>query len=187
LATVKTKRTVGIGDEAVKAKTGRTWEEWCKTLDRAGCMKMDHKSIAKYVYENFPGVGGWWSQMVAVGYEQARGLRRAHETATGFAVSVSRTIGAPVAKVYGTWKDKKQRAAWLAKPDFTVRKATANKSMRITWVDGRSSLEVNFYSKGAGKSQIVVQHTKLASEPAVRRMRTFWSRELDKLKASLGR
>lgn len=187
MATLNKNRTAGIGDAAVKARTGKTWEQWCKALDRAGCKKMDHKSIAKYVYDHFPGIGGWWSQMVTVGYEQARGLRRAHETARGFAVSVSRTIDAPVSKLYGTWKDKKQRAAWLAKPDFTVRKATMNKAMRITWVDGQTSLEVNFYSKGAAKSQVVVQHTKLASEAAVKRMRTFWSRELDKLKASLGR
>ena len=43
----------------------------------------------------------------------------------------------------------------------TIRKATPKKSLRVTWGDGRTSLNVSFQAKGAGKSQVVVQHVKL--------------------------
>ena len=66
-----------------------------------------------------------------------------------------------------------------------VRKATPNKSLRITWDAGKSSLEVNFYSKGAGKSQVVVQHSRLAGAKAVQRSKTFWGARLAALKTYL--
>ena len=38
-----TNKTAGISDEAVAAKTGKTWAEWIAVLDSAGAGKMDHK------------------------------------------------------------------------------------------------------------------------------------------------
>ena len=43
---------------------------------------------------------------------------------------------------------------------MTVRKATLDKSIRVTWNDGRSSVEVYFWIKGTDKSQVAVQHSK---------------------------
>lgn len=41
----------GIGDEAVKAKTGRTWHEWMDTLDKAGGRTRSHQQIAALLSE----------------------------------------------------------------------------------------------------------------------------------------
>ncbi len=84
-------KVAGIGDAAVQAKTGKTWAQWCQVLDRAGARKMNHTAIATYLYDEL-GVPGWWCQMVAVGYEQARGLREKHQTPTGYEISVSKTL-----------------------------------------------------------------------------------------------
>jgi hypothetical protein len=62
---------------------------------------------------------------------------------------------------------------------LTVRKATANKSIRIAWQDD-TSVDVYFYSKGSAKSQVAVQHNKLQNSAQVERMRSKW-------KAALGR
>ncbi len=43
------KKTAGISDEAVRAKTGKTWAEWMRVIDRACGQKMDHKSIAQFL------------------------------------------------------------------------------------------------------------------------------------------
>ena len=43
----RTKQKPGIGDEAVRAKTGRDWAEWLAVLDAAGAAKMTHKEISR--------------------------------------------------------------------------------------------------------------------------------------------
>lgn len=173
-----------MSDEAVKAKTGKDWKEWFSILDKAGAKKMTHQEIATYLY-NKQNVGPWWTQMVAVTYEQQRGLREKHERPEGFQISVSRTVNAPLAKLFKSFANAKARKAWLAEEGLVVRKATANKSMRVTWVDGKTSLEVNFYSKGDNKSQVVVQHRKLPDARFSARMKTYWSKALDRLRTSL--
>lgn len=173
----------GIGSDAVAAKTGKTWAEWFKILDNVGAKKMTHKEIVAFLVDHHA-VGPWWQQMITVGYEQERGLRQKHETASGFSASISRTIHVPLRKLYGAW-DSKSRGRWLTRETLTVRKATANKSMRITCGNDGSNIEVNFYAKGPGKSQVVVQQNKLAKADDVRKAKAFWSKSLDNLKELL--
>src|ERR1700752_4374658 len=71
-------RYAGVGSDAVLRATGKAWDEWLKLLDRAGAKKMPHKDIALMLSRQFK-VPDWWSQMVTVGYEQARGLRKAYQ------------------------------------------------------------------------------------------------------------
>jgi len=128
------------------------------------------------------GVRSWWQQMVAVTYEQARGLREIGEKPSGFEISVSRTIAAPVNKAFKAWDDKKTRKQWLP-DDLTVRKSTTNKTLRINWPDG-TDLVVGLYPKGE-KCQVVAQHAKLKDAKAGTKMKKFWSEALDRLKESL--
>jgi len=88
-----------ISDEAVTEKTGKSWDEWFDILDTAGAQLMTHKQIVAYLVEKH-GNSSWWQQMVTVTYEQARGLRRKHEMPSGYQISRSRTIAAPVEYVF---------------------------------------------------------------------------------------
>jgi hypothetical protein len=180
----KEQRLGGIGDAAVEKRTGKTWAQWLKLLDKAGAKKLTHAEIAAYLNKKC-GLSSWWSQMVTVGYEQARGRRVKYQTATGFQSSVSKTVAVPLKELYEAWEDSSARAAWLGKERMNIRKATARKSMRITWSDGATSLEVNFYSKSARRSQVVVQHTKLESAKAVEQSKSFWAHALGRLKTQL--
>jgi Activator of Hsp90 ATPase homolog 1-like protein len=175
------KKTAGISDHAVQTKTGKTWAEWCAVLDKAGAAKWPHKQIAAYLHEEL-GVSGWWSQMVTVGYEQARGLREKHQVSGGFQISRSKTLAASVSAAFKAWQDTKQRKRWLADPDFTIRKATADRNIRATWIDGRTNVEVYFDPKGKDKCQVVVQHNKLPDAKAGERMKKYWCEQLDALK-----
>ena len=177
-------KTAGISSDAVAKATGKTWEEWHKLLDADGCKKMTHKEIVAVVGKKHK-VGPWWQQMVTVGYEQARGLRVMHETTRGFSVSRSKTLPFAVAVVYAAWNDKRQRAQWLADPDFTIRRATEHRSLCITWIDGKTNVDVMFYDKGNSKCQVTVQHDKLASNKEAARMKVYWGEQLDKLKTVL--
>ena len=170
-----------MSDEAVKAKTGKTWKDWFAILDKAGASKLSHQEIVKYLNTR-QGVGPWWQQMVTVTYEQARGLREKHQKPEGYQISVSRTIKTPLAKLFKSFANEKARKAWLPEDGLTTRKATANKSIRITWNDGKSSLEISFYSKSDDKSQVVVQHSKLPNAKASAKMKAYWTKALDRLR-----
>jgi uncharacterized protein YndB with AHSA1/START domain len=123
--------------------------------------------------------------MVAVNYEQQRGLRDHHQKPKGYEISVSRTVGASLNKLYKRVADEKSRTEWLAAAGLLVRKATPNKSLRLTWKDGKTSLEIAFVAKGDDKSQIVVQHSKLPDAKAATRMKAYWAKTLDRLRESL--
>jgi hypothetical protein len=185
MATKATKGTAPrMSDEAVKAKTGKTWKEWFTILDKAGGKKMNHQEIVQYLNSEH-GVGPWWRQMVTASYEQARGMRDVHQKPAGYEISVSRTVNVPISMLYHAFANDKARKAWLAEDGFAVRKATANKLMRATWNDVKTSLEISFLSKGEDKSQVVVQHSKLPNAKAASTMKTYWSKALDRLRDSL--
>ena len=174
----------GISDGAVRKATGKSWAEWCRILDKAGAKKMSHKEIARHLYEK-ESMPPWWGQMVTVGYERVRGLREMHQKPDGYSVSASRTVAVPVSRLYAAWADAKRRATWLKDSQFTVRKATKPKSMRVTWLDGKTNVDINFLAKGATRSSVAVEHSKLASAREVARIRTYWGRQLDQLKKLL--
>ncbi|HKO41810.1 MAG TPA: hypothetical protein VJU84_00850 [Pyrinomonadaceae bacterium] len=173
-----------MSDQAVKAKTSKTWKEWFAILDRAGAKKMTHQEIANYLHTKHS-VPPWWTQMVTVTYEQQSGLRDKHQRPDGYQISVSRTINVPITKLYKSMANEKTRNAWLDEEDLVVRKSTPNKSMRVTWSDGKQSLEFNFYPKGDNKSQIVVQHSKISDAKNAAKLKTYWSAALDRLRQSL--
>jgi uncharacterized protein YndB with AHSA1/START domain len=171
-----------ISDAAVHAKTGKVWQEWFAILDAAGCKKMDHKQIVACLADY--AIGGWWRQMVTVTYEQARGLRVKHQQADGFTANVSRTFAVPLPDLFAAWHEAKTRRRWLDAA-LTIRKATAPKSLRITWTDGSSNVEVNLTAKGDQKSQAAVQHGKLKNAHEVTKMKQFWKEALDRLQELL--
>lgn len=172
----------GVGDAAVKKATGKGWSEWLSALDAAGAAKLSHAEIAELVHSRFK-VEDWWAQMVAVGYEQARGLRQKHQKADGFSASASKTMNGPVARAFKAWTDASLRSRWLSESGLEITKATPSKSVRIRWSDGKTRVEVNLYDKGPAKCMVAVQHNKLATAADVARRKAFWSRALDALKA----
>jgi hypothetical protein len=173
-----------MSDAAVSAKTGKVWKEWFAILDKAGAKKMSHQEIVQ-VLNSQHAVGPWWGQMVTATYEQARGLRARHEKPAGFEISVSRSLNVPVSAVYKAFATEKARTQWLDENSWTVRTAKSNQTMRVTWKDGKSSLDIAFYPKDVNKSQVVVQHGKLSDAKSAARMKTFWSAALDRLREVL--
>ncbi|MGE3334693.1 MAG: hypothetical protein AB7I36_13690 [Rhodospirillaceae bacterium] len=184
-AAPKTKRksaSAAMSDAAVKAKTGRTWSQWFTLLDKAGAAKMTHKAIAELIATRHK-IPGWWAQMVTVGYERARGLRKMNETLTGFRTSVSRTLDAGVDAAFDAWDNAKTRAAFLKEAvDFSTR--NPGKNLRFTWKVGR--VEVRFVVKGPKKTQVTVDHEGLASAADVGKVKAQWSAALNKLGDKLG-
>lgn len=179
-------RASRMSDEAVRAKTGKTWPEWFAILDAASAAKMTHQEIVAYLHTKH-GVGPWWQQMVTVTYEQARGLRAKHQTSSGYQISCTKTVAASAADVFAAWQDPRARGRWLKETGLVIRTATPAKSLRITWGDGKTNLEVNLYPKGEDRCQVSVQHNKLADADAAERMKAYWGDALDRLQRQLER
>ena len=184
MATKKQNPAPRMSDDAVKAKTGKTWKQWFALLNQSGGKKMSHQEIVKCLASEH-NVGPWWQQMIAVTYEQQSGLRKAHQRPDGFQISVSRTLNAPLRLAYQEFANAKRRAAWLEEDDLAIRTATPNKSLRVTWKDGKTSLEIAFVQKAANKSQVVVQHSKLPDAKAAAKMKTYWRAKLNRLQTAL--
>lgn len=169
-----------ISDEAVKAKTGKFRKEWLSLLDSIEAYKMSHKDIARYLYEKYQ-ISSWWSQMVTVMYEKEKGLRDKHERPDGYSISVSKVVPVPINILFNFWNDNNRLNQWLVQDNITVGSRHLNKNIHMTWIDGKTIVDVNFYDKGQNKSQVVVQHNKLSSLGESEKMKMYWKGRLELL------
>jgi len=175
-----TRPTDGISDDAVAKRTGKRWGEWYALLDGDGAAAMSHREIARHLAERHA-LSPWWSQMVTVAYERARGRRQVHEKAGGFSASVSRTVPFAARAVYEAWADETRRRRWLDEPRLTLRTATPPRSLRLGWGDDGSVVVVSFTARSAAKCQLVVQHDRLPDAAAVARMKAYWAAAIARL------
>ena len=172
-----------MSDDAVLAKTGRTWEQWYSAINEAGGKTMDHKAIVAWLEEHYA-LTPWWQQMVAVTYEQAMGLRDRHEKPDGYEIGVSKTFLAPINNVFACWAEARIRKQWLS-GGMQISTSTKDRSLHASWNSG-GRITVNFYEKGAMKSQVQVQHRKLPDAGAAASYKVFWKEQLHALAAFLG-
>jgi hypothetical protein len=173
----------GMKDDAVAKKTGRTWAEWVRVLDAAHAAEKPHREIAEYV--SSLGTPDWWSQTVTVGYERIRGLRERGQRRDGaYEANKSRTFNVPIETLFDAFANSRKRNRWLP-VKVKVRTSIPQKSMRITW-DDDTSIQLYFLSKGASKSSVAVQHTKLQDRAAVEATKKAWAEHLERLGEFLG-
>lgn len=170
----------GMSDATIKERTGCTWERWVYALDRLGAGTMSHRDIAELVSKKYK-VSGWWSQTVTVGYERIKGLRARGQRRDGtYEANKSRTFAVPVETLYDAWASAASRGQWLAEPQITLRTKSAAKYVRFGWRDGQVVV-VGFTPKGAGRSAVAVQHTKVADRETADRLKQYWEERLDAL------
>ena len=175
---------LSVGNEALRQATGRTWAQWFAALDAEGARSLPHSDILRLVFQRFrlnPG----WSQTVTVGYEQTHGLRGKQEQAEGYSASASKTLAAAPERVYAAWNADAERGRWLGM-NLKVRSATPPKSIRLNWSDPISQIVVTLNPRGAGKTQVAVEHSRLKDRAESARMRTFWASALERLGAAVG-
>ena len=169
----------GMSDDAVQAKTSRTWKQWVAELDRVGARSLAHRDIARKLHEDFD-VPVWWAQMVTVGYERITGLReKGQRRGGGYDVSKSKTYPVPIGELFAAF-GAGPRKRWLTDAKLTLRKATPRKSMRFACDDG-TRIEMNFWSKGERKSQVQLQQGRLPDRAGADRLRSRWTVRLEAL------
>jgi uncharacterized protein YndB with AHSA1/START domain len=122
--------------------------------------------------------------MVTVGYERIKGLRDVGQRRSDgtYEANKSKTFPVPVASLYAAFENPDLRRRWLPGVDLTVRTASPEKSTRLTWPDD-THVDLAFAAKGDAKSQLAVQHRKLAGKADVEARKAYWAERL----AALGR
>ena len=112
---------------------------------------------------------------------------RPGEHADGFAITATRTIGAPVGRLFEAFDDEAARERWLPGADLHVRTATAPKSARYDWEDGSTRVIVGFDDLGESKSRVALSHERLPDAETAEEMKSWWRERLAALKAQLER
>jgi hypothetical protein len=169
-------RLAGVSNEAVKAKTGCAWDKWVFVLDRYGAAEMRHRDIAQLVRDKYK-VPDWWAQTVTVGYERIRGLRAIGQRLDGaYEASKSKTVAAPVRRLYRAFRDARLRRKWLDVA-VAVRTAHPDKAVRFSLDDG-TIVQAYFTPKGRAKTAVAIQHMKLKDKATAERYKAFWAEKL---------
>lgn len=176
-----------ITDALVRALTGKPMETWFLLLDEQGAPEMKHADIFALAgnIKGLESLGEWNRNLLTTTYEWNRGLKQRGEKKDGFEISVSKTFQAPVLLLYQSWTDEMLREKWLPGKKIMIRKATENKSLRITWEEDSTSVSVELYIKAAGKTQMVVQHMKITGAEQADARKQYWSERLEVLKRFL--
>jgi hypothetical protein len=172
-------------DATIHNATGRDWAGWVAVLDAHDARSMKHGVITRLLSETYS-LPGWWTQMVAVGYERIRGLRAIGQRLDGtFEAVKSKTMSVSATKLYDAWAKAPMRRKWLDAPGLRVTTATRPRSLRIRMDDG-TIVAVFIESKGRTKSTVHVQHTKVRDRATVSRLRELWGARLADLQEMLG-
>ena len=170
-------------DEALIARTGRPWDAWAALLDGWGAADRPHPEIARWLNTEH-GVNGWWAQELTVRYEMAIGRRQQGQRPDGFSVSVSKTVGVPVERLFAAFVEAGERAAWLPGVVLPLRTATSPRTARFDWDDG-ARLAIGFTAKGGTRSTAAMEIARLSDPDAADGARAFWRAAFERLQAHL--
>jgi uncharacterized protein YndB with AHSA1/START domain len=177
---------LATSDEKIRQRTGRGWEEWFAMLDEWGAEGRPHREIARWLAAKQDVAPLAWNvQAIVASYELTRGLRVVGEKDDGFAITASRTIAAPVERLYDAIVDASLRREWLPDGELTERTATRPKSARFNWGSDETRVNVTFLVKGEAKSTLALEHRRLADSEQAERMKAYWRQRLADLKSLL--
>ena len=191
-----------MSDAAVARATGRDWNEWLHFLDHQGAQEMDHKAIVTLLAGPGQLSNGWWQQSVAIGYEQARGLRIVGQTSEGgFQIGVQKTLPLSAEIAWSLLVEGPGLAIWLGTVDNLefrqgaqyqtregtwgeIRSVLAGQRVRLTWhspvLAGPSTLQVTVIPAG-DRASVRFHQERLSSLEEREQMRQHWRDTLERL------
>lgn len=171
--------------DGVKRATGRAREEWFALLDEWGAAGRQFREIAHWLMSEHD-LSRWWAQKLIVEYEQARGLRPAGVRPDGtFEVGASKTVAAPVDRVFEAFVNARKRGRWLRDGKMSLRTSQPGRSARFDWEDGSTRVNVDFVDRGPSRSTVAVAHERLADAPQAETTKAMWKERLAELKSFL--
>jgi hypothetical protein len=175
----------GKRDEILLEKTGRTWEQWVRELDRHRAHEMAHRDIARLVSGEY-GVPMWWTQTVTVGYERIKGLRKVGQRrGGGYEASRSKTLPLPLEELFPWAADARRRGRWWPGVKVTARATGRYPTVRAKHADGTTTA-LSFTAKGE-RCTITAVGSELPDKAAAEAFKEAWGARLQKLAGLVGR
>jgi uncharacterized protein YndB with AHSA1/START domain len=207
-----------ISDAAVCDATGREWKEWFGLLagtesaaaEAQGGQgpELDHKALVAWLKSEYPGLSGWWRQMITNEYEKHTGRRVTGQTLdAGFQVGVQKTLAASADDLWSRLTGSGGVASWLGDdvslvleegasygagdgPSGEVRVVVPGDRLRLTWQPGAwprpSTLQVRLTGKGDGRTVVSLHHEHLPDRSTRDAMRVRWREVLADLAERAG-
>jgi uncharacterized protein YndB with AHSA1/START domain len=124
-------------------------------------------------------------QAITVSYERARGGRAVGERPEGFAITASKTVAAPVERLFDAVVDEFLRKRWLPDGRLTERTSTRPRSARFDWGKEGTRVNVTFEAKGEAGSTVTLSHERLPDAGEAERMKAYWRERVAALKSEL--
>jgi hypothetical protein len=176
--------TKPINTAAIEKGTGRSWQEWLAFLKSIDAEKLSHKEIAERVAATGH-ASGWWSQSIAVAFEQSIGRRVPGQGSDGtFQASATRTLPGTMDEALVAWAalvgDRKEFDGVAVTRGPETSRSQNFCYWRCGLADG-SRVSMSFYEKAPGRAAIGLGHEKLESASEVERWREFWKGLLKQL------
>jgi uncharacterized protein YndB with AHSA1/START domain len=190
-----------VTNEAAKAATGKTLDQWFATLDKMDGLKQGRRAINNHLYEQK--LDPWWCATIAVEYEKHHDVRKKDGLYEGYFVCATKTIAATPAEVFSAWSSGPLLSKWFGaatKADVQdggsfenkdgdrgkFLRVRENKDIRMTFerkdLSAPTLVDVQFQDKGKGKTGLLVNHTRIQTRSEADGLRAAWATALDQLK-----
>lgn len=192
-----------VTNEAAKAATGKTLDQWFAELDKADGLKLGRREINNRLYAQKFDI--WWCTTIAVEYEKHHDVRKKDGLFEGYFVCATKTIAAPPAEVFKAWATAAELSKWFGKgakaevkdggsfqtkdgDQGTFLRVRQDKDIRMTFegvgLSAPTQVDVQFQDKGKGKTGLLVNHTRLQSRAEADGLRAAWGQTLELLKTT---
>ncbi|MEQ1824108.1 MAG: SRPBCC domain-containing protein [Fimbriimonadaceae bacterium] len=192
-----------INDANCKEATGKTISEWFAELDSFGALEKGRRNSLVHMADALNTQQFWWATTVYVLYEAHKGVVKKDGLGEGYSICVTKTIKAPVEKVYALWTDPTAFADMFGdggKQDAsegggiscgggckgTFTRVRPNKDLRFTWEHPGCTAPMTvdvMFQDNKGKTLMNVMTSRIQTRAEADGLRDAWSGFLNKLKA----
>lgn len=171
-----------VSDDAVRAATGRGWNEWCDLIEASPVGEADHPAIATHVADHHD-LDGWWAQSVTVGFERITGRRLPYQQPDGtFTANRSATVTTDPDALRAMLLDPDGRADLFPDQTTDLRSRPGSKNVRIGLDAGVA--EISLAPRDDGRVRITIQHQRLPSFDEVEPTKQWWGAWLTAIDAA---
>ncbi len=190
-----------VTNEAAKAATGKTLDQWFAEIDKQEGLKQGRRAISNNLMAQK--IDPWWCTTIAVEYEKHHQVRKKDGLYEGYFICSTKTIAAPPNQVFGAWLNGAALSKWFGdatKADVKdggsyqnqdgdngqFLRVRENKDIRMSFenpaLTAPTQVDVQFQDKGKGKTGLLVNHTRIQTRAEADGLRAAWAKALDQLK-----
>ena len=168
-----------MSDDAIRAGTGKGWDEWCDVIDAWPGHADGRTAVATWLHAETD-LNGWWAQGVTNGWERITGRRLPHQRTDGtFAAGKSKTVHVDAAELRRALLDDEGRGDLFPGVDTTLRSRPTSKDIRLGM--GTGVVLMSIADTGDGRAKVTVSHEKLATADEVDEWKFWWAEWLEAL------